>query len=243
MQDQGWVKLFRKLIDKPIWLKSTPEQKTILITLLLMASHKEQEWEWNGKKFMTESGQFITSLDSIVKKCGKGISIQNVRSALERFKKLEFLTNESTKTGRLITIVNWGLYQDENKESNKGINKEVTKTQQRGNKEVTPNKNDKNDKNIIYRQVIEYLNQKSGKNYRATAKKTIELINARETEGFTLENFKNVIDIKTAEWKGTDFEKYLRPETLFGTKFEGYLNQKNLQSKDINDGYENLIQT
>ena len=52
------------------------------------------------------------------------------------------------------------------------------------------------------------------------------MIHARCEEGFTVDDFKKVIDKKCAEWMGTDWEKYLRPETLFGTKFEGYLNQK-----------------
>ncbi|WP_035796288.1 hypothetical protein [Clostridium akagii] len=147
MQEQGWIKIFRILLDKPIWLQSTPEQKTILITLLLMANHKDKEWEWKDKKFKAKPGQFITSLNSIVKKCGKGISIQNVRTALDRFKKYEFLTYESTKTGRLITIVNWGLYQELKDNANKGINKGVTNNQQSTNKELTTNKNDKNVKN------------------------------------------------------------------------------------------------
>ncbi|NSW92820.1 MAG: hypothetical protein HPY74_19635 [Firmicutes bacterium] len=144
---EGWVKLYRVLLKKPIWLKSTPEHKTILITLLLMANHEQGEWEWQGYKFKVEPGQFVTSIDSIVKECGKGISFQNVRSALKKFEKLGFLTNVSTKTGRLITIVNWEEYQANDDDTNNNTNKEVTKNQQRGNKEVTPNKNDKNDKN------------------------------------------------------------------------------------------------
>jgi hypothetical protein len=144
---QGWVKLHRCLAEKAIWKCSTPEQKTIFVTLLLMANHKENEWLWQGKEFKAEPGQFVTSIDSIKEAAGKGISTQNVRSALGKFQKLEFLTNVSTKTGRLITILNWEKYQVADDEGNKDTNKEVTKSQQTGNKEVTPNKNDKNDKN------------------------------------------------------------------------------------------------
>lgn len=143
----GWIKLHRALLDKTIWTNSTPEQKTILITLLLMANHEPNQWEWKGKKYIVKSGEFITSLEKIVAKCGKGITTQNVRSALKRFEKLQFLTNESTKQNRLIKIENWGLYQDEENRPNKATNKEVTNDQQRPNKEVTTNKNDKNDKN------------------------------------------------------------------------------------------------
>ena len=78
--------------------------------------------------------------------------------------------------------------------------------------------------NIIY--IIDYLNQKANTNYKPTTRKTRALINARINEGFNKEDFIKVIDNKTREWLGTDMEKYLRPETLFGSKFEGYLNQK-----------------
>lgn len=155
---EGWFKLHRCLFEKAIWQQSTPEQKVILITLLGMASHKGREWEWKGKQFKAEPGMLVTSLESISIKCGKGISVQNVRSAITKFKKYEFLTEEVTKTGRLITILNWGLYQSSdyttNKDTNNQLtndqqstNKEVTNSQQTGNKELTPNKNDKNIKN------------------------------------------------------------------------------------------------
>lgn len=201
--DHGWIKIHRELLNKPIWQLSTPEQKTILITLLMMANHKEKKWEWNGGQYTCEPGQFVTSLNSLAEICGIGITIQNVRTALNRFEKFEFLTNVSTKRGRLITIVNWEKYQgydiDTNKDTGKGANKDLTKekyeqsvnfskntdfptelltkhgveeiavdsilselnndcankdsdkdltkSQQRPNKQLTPNKNIKNDKN------------------------------------------------------------------------------------------------
>lgn len=73
---------------------------------------------------------------------------------------------------------------------------------------------------------IVYLNQVANKRYKFVDK-TKRLLLARFKEGYTLEDFKQVIDIKTAEWKDSpEFSKYLRPETLFGSKFDGYLNQK-----------------
>lgn len=77
----------------------------------------------------------------------------------------------------------------------------------------------------VYITVINYLNSKTNSNYKYTTKKNQTLIRARTKEGFTIDDFKTVIDKKTEEWIGTDMERYLRPETLFGTKFEGYLNQ------------------
>lgn len=109
--------------------------------------------------------------------------------------------------------------------------------------ENTPQKEKKKKiKENIYIPVINYLNQKVGTSYKATTKKTQSLINARVNEGFTLNDFKKVIDIKTDEWKVTDFEKFLRPDTLFSPKFESYLNQA-VRSKRREGNFENLIQT
>ena len=77
-----------------------------------------------------------------------------------------------------------------------------------------------------YIYIVDYLNQKAGTKYKASSKKTQTCIHARLAEGFTEDDFKAVIDKKCAEWLGTEFEQYLRPETLFGTKFESYLNAK-----------------
>ena len=72
--------------------------------------------------------------------------------------------------------------------------------------------------------VVDYLNQKAGTHYRAGVAKTQSLIKARANEGFTEADFRTVIDKKCADWIGTEYEQYLRPQTLFGTKFESYLN-------------------
>lgn len=90
------------------------------------------------------------------------------------------------------------------------------------------------DNNNIYTSVVNYLNEKASKKYRVSSKKTQQLIRGRVGEGFTEEDFYKVIDNKVEEWLGTDMEKYLRPETLFGTKFEGYLNQKS-EEKDFEE--------
>lgn len=82
----------------------------------------------------------------------------------------------------------------------------------------------KKEKKEIFAAVISRLNEKAGTAYRASSKATQGHINARLTEGYTLEDFFTVIDKKCAEWKGTNMEMYLRPETLFGSKFESYLN-------------------
>lgn len=84
-----------------------------------------------------------------------------------------------------------------------------------------------------YKPIIDHLNEKTGKHYKHTTNKTQKVIRARWNEGFEEDDFKKVINNKVAEWKDTDMDKYLRPETLFGTKFESYLNQS-----DSTDGTE-----
>ncbi|MBF2396030.1 DnaD domain-containing protein [Listeria seeligeri] len=137
----GWVKLHRDLKEKPIWRSSTPEQKTILVTLLMMANHKENEWEWMGKPFKAKPGEFVTSIKSITEECGKGISSQNVRTALKRFENYGFLTKKSTKVNTLINIVNWGVYQESENKPNTLANNQLTNDSQTANKQLTTNKN------------------------------------------------------------------------------------------------------
>lgn len=78
--------------------------------------------------------------------------------------------------------------------------------------------------------IVTFLNSVTGSSYRSTTDKTRKLIAARLTEGFTIDDFKAVITKKAKEWQGTDMAQYLRPETLFGTKFEGYLNQPEVRN-------------
>lgn len=96
--------------------------------------------------------------------------------------------------------------------------------------------NNTNINNIyIVEQVIKHLNEITNSNYKSTTRTTRDKIKARLNEGFTLDDFIVVIDKKFWDWKGTKFEQYMRPETLFGTKFESYLNQpvKKKTTKDI----------
>lgn len=86
----------------------------------------------------------------------------------------------------------------------------------------------------IYKNIISYLNEKAGKRFKPTIAKTRTVIKARLSEGFTFEDFKTVIDKKCVDWIGSDYEKYIRPETLFGTKFEGYLNESKTERSGNN---------
>lgn len=98
---------------------------------------------------------------------------------------------------------------------------------------------DKEEKDILssdrpvyqYREIIDYLNRKAGTQYKYSSADTKKHIQARYEQGFTTEDFFTVIDKKVAEWRGTDMGKYLRPSTLFGAKFESYLNQETVKRK------------
>ncbi len=88
---------------------------------------------------------------------------------------------------------------------------------------------------ILFRQIVELLNNEAGTNYKPTTKKTQMLIEARWNEGFRLNDFDFVIRRKCQEWNNTEMAKYLRPETLFGPKFESYLNQPTVKEAIPND--------
>lgn len=91
----------------------------------------------------------------------------------------------------------------------------------------TENTKTENNNNIflICQEVISYLNLKSKKNFKVDTASHQKFIKARLKEGYVLEDFKKVVDIMVAKWKGTDYEQYLQPQTLFGNKMDNYLNQ------------------
>ncbi|MDY6152780.1 MAG: conserved phage C-terminal domain-containing protein [Terrisporobacter sp.] len=163
------------------------------------------------------------------------LTTQKVRTILKKFEKqgyIEFLSSGSKgKESTLKLTIKQQLF------NNNATNKteQLQQVEDLGNNNLTTNQQQSNnttkkkekDNNNIYSLVIDYLNRKASTNYRSTTKNTQGFINARLKEGYTVEDFKKVIDSKSKEWLNTDFEKYLRPATLFGTKFENYLNEAN----------------
>lgn len=110
------------------------------------------------------------------------------------------------------------------------------------NNPSTKDSSTKINKNLILEknafEIIEYLNLETGKNFRSSTKITIRLIKARLSEGFTIEDFKTVIDNMKYKWTGTKFQQYLVPTTLFGNKFETYLNQDRKPEKEIDGKFK-----
>lgn len=92
------------------------------------------------------------------------------------------------------------------------------------------------------KEIIAYLNEKAGKNFKPNTRATQRLISARLNEGFTVDDFKTVIDNKVAEWKGdAKMDQYLQPSTLFApSHFDGYLNQKAAKPSTGSYDYERL---
>ena len=82
-----------------------------------------------------------------------------------------------------------------------------------------------NNKLLICKEVISYLNLKAKKNFKVDTASHQKFIKARLKEGYVLEDFKKVVDIMVAKWEGTEYEQYLQPQTLFGNKMDNYLNQ------------------
>lgn len=173
----------------------------------------------------------------------------NLRRPLEKSKKRSKCgsttkSNENQEENEIKTKEN----QKEIKaKSNENEKENESKTHQDVN--VIVNVNDDVDVNVKkisleeIKGIVEYLNIKANSHYKYSTDKTQTLIKARIKDGFTLNDFKIVIDKKCEDWLGTDFEKFLRPETLFSNKFEGYLNQKNSKTnkKTKNDEQWDLL--
>ena len=144
-------------------------------------------------------------------------------------------------------------------------NQTVTKPEPKEKGERRKEKGEINNKTIMspptsrgeltypYGAVVDYLNSKAGTRYKHSSEDTRKHIRARVNDGYTLDDFKAVIDRKVEEWKGTEWEKFLRPSTLFGSKFESYLNQweepkgkktsfSNFQEREYDKGFlESLV--
>ncbi len=224
----GYVKLYRKLIDSRTF--QNEGLLKVWIWCLLKANHKEAWVPISIGKGITEihvePGQFIFGRDKAAAELR-----MNPSTVWKRIKKLKNLGNcdiQSSSHYSIITIINWDTYQPKEKNGDSQSNSQVTAGD--------TNKNDKNEKKDIlsgknptppHKKIVSYLNQKTGKKFKSTTQKTKSQINARWNEGFSLDDFKHVINVKTEEWiNDPKMKNYLRPATLFGTKFDAYLNQE-----------------
>ena len=147
-----------------------------------------------------------------------------IRKSVRKLEECGYLQRSQardTETGKMGEAI-WYLYDVPMTENPTSVNPTQSNTKEPNTKKLNP-------KNI-YRSIVDHLNKACGTAYRASSRKTQRMIDARMREGFTQEDFFRVIDVKAAAWKEDEkMSKYLRPETLFGSKFEAYLNEKEVR--------------
>jgi uncharacterized phage protein (TIGR02220 family) len=192
-----------------------------------LASQMEY-WQQRGE---LQDGFFYSTIENV--KDSTTLSDKRQRSALTTLKDAGIIDVKlaGLPAKRYIRIKEKQLAQillnnnGENGETSSAVTEELeTPKQQTNNNKVNNNKNNNNKE--IYIAVIDHLNSVTGQHFRSSTKATQQHINARIAEGFTVEDFKRVVDNMWTSWRGTEWEQYMRPSTLFGSKFENYLNRK-----------------
>lgn len=160
-------------------------------------------------------------------------SYDSIRTILNELEKFGYLQRIQIKDGKgKFVEVEYTIY--ESPHNSRDMEKPITENPLTENQsQLNNNLIEEINNEEIYKEkikamikaTINYLNKKTGKAYKPTTPSTIKHLTARINEGYTDWDFMDVIDTKCKEWLGTDMEKYLRPETLFGSKFENYFNQ------------------
>lgn len=234
--NNGWIKLHRKILDNPVVMKDA-DHLTVWVYLLLVATHKDLPTMYGGKKIILHPGQLVTGRKKISK--ATGVNESKVKRILNLFESDQQIDQRKERYGTLISINAWNEYQLCDQQNDQQVTNEWPTSDQR----VTTIQEDKNKrtqevKKDIYSQecsdIVSFLNEMCGTSYRASSKKTKDLIHARLNEGFTVEDFRTVIYRKGKQWMNDPkMCKFLRPETLFSNKFEGYLNEKDASQSSI----------
>jgi predicted phage replisome organizer/uncharacterized phage protein (TIGR02220 family) len=251
-----WIKLSTHMFeDEKIRLIETmPDADTILVIWIKLLSQAGKT-NASGYIYLNENIPYTDEMLSTI----FNRPLSTVRLALKTFQQFGMI---DISDNHFISIENWEKHQNiaglekireqtrqrvakhrENKQlpSKENVTLHVTDgnaTEEELELEEELDKEKK--KNIPYKDIVEYLNEKTSSNYRPSTGKTKDCIKARWNEGRSLDDFKKVIDIKTEEWINTEHSKYLRPSTLFGPKFEEYLNQKPKGSGQYNGQYKEI---
>ncbi len=238
----GYVKIPRGIEATPIC--DDPYIFRIYMHCLLNANHKDNKY----KDIVIEKGSFITSYRAMSEKLK--LDIKTIRKYLNQLEQMKYIVLSSDYMGTKIKVINYDslakfeVWEEVPHQSDK-VWEEVPHQSDKVWEEIprkvwdqVPTNNNDINKNIYSRAkhdnysseikiIVEYLNEKTGKKYKPNSKDTRKHITARLREGFTVEDFKTVIDNKVNDWlNDSKMSQYLRPQTLFGNKFEGYLNEK-----------------
>ena len=168
MAEGNWIKLYRKMIDDPAFVNSTPAQVKVLLTVMFLAAWTPKKWDVLGHEFTIQPGEAFISTRDLADRAGDGVSREIVRKALVRFEKLGFWTLKRTRKGTLIHIVNWRKYQlyegNENPRVNpSGTHGEPTENPPRTHREPSNKKESKNSKNVRREEYNTPLPPKGGK--------------------------------------------------------------------------------
>ena len=224
MKQEGWIKLSRQIQEHWLWTEEPYDKARAWIDLLLLANYEDKKTLYKGKIILCKRGDVNLSISYLAARWKW--DRRTVRSFLDVLQSDGMVFVNCTTHRTTITIVNYDNFQLQG--TTECTTNCTTNSQQDVQQTPTTNKEKKykKDKNI-YIDIVGHLNQAAGSNYKADSKKTQSLIDARLKEGFTVDDFKTVINKKTSQWLSDPrMSPYLRPETLFGTKFEGYLNER-----------------
>ena len=253
MAEVKWIKIATDIFDdeKILLIEGLPDAYAIITVwfkLLCLAGKKN-----NGGVFlMNDKIPYTDKMLATIFRMNES-TVKLALNAFEQFKMIEIVEG-------IITIPNWNKHQTldayERKKERDRLYQEGRRAKQRALIEKSSDKSsertsyvavsdidkeeDKEKDNNIYvpyKEIISYLNEKTGKKLRWDVKSNQNEIKARFNEGYTLDDFKTVIDKKYNEWgrKPTkeelqrgikDMRIYLRPKTLFGSNFDVYLNQE-----------------
>lgn len=134
-ENRNWFKLYRGILDNTAWAHGSNIQRVLMITLLAKAWWKPGKYIWAGRVVHMQPGQLITTITELTELCNS--SRQTIRTSLANLQAVEFLTIHSTKRGVLISIVNWGKYQQDGSQDNQPNNHSSTIQQPTANQPAT----------------------------------------------------------------------------------------------------------
>ena len=213
--DNGYVKLYTRFL-KWKWYKDT-NTKVLFIHILLKANYEDKEW--NG--ITIHRGELVSSVKKLREELG--LTEQELRTSLSKLFLTHELTNKTTNKYTLFIVEKYNNYQiSEDKITSKSTTTNIYTNLSSKIEDIRESVREREG----VREVLDYLNEKTNRNYNYKSEKNRSIIVARLNEGYIIDDFKRVVDTKCNDWlKDEKFNEFLRPETLFGNKFDGYLNK------------------
>lgn len=149
MAEGNWIKLYRKMIDDPIFVNSTGPQVKVLLTVMFLAAWTPRKWDVLGHEFTIQPGEVFISAYELARRAGDDVSRDVARKALVRFEKMGFWTLKRTRKGVLIRLVNWRKYQLYDEEQTQSRpHGDPKQTPSRPQADPTNKKESKNSKNV-----------------------------------------------------------------------------------------------